>query len=97
MFTVLQLPSNVVILLNRYRGNEFDNRGGVETIILTAIDILKDWAFWSSLESLRELLQPLDEALKMSEAGGSHLGHVWPAIVSLKCSEASGFEIYLIM
>ena len=24
--------------MNRYRGNEFDNRGGVETIILTKVD-----------------------------------------------------------
>src|SRR5579859_2196624 len=27
--------------LNRYRGNEFDNRGGVETIILTAPSTVK--------------------------------------------------------
>jgi len=32
--------------------------------------------FWTELEPLRELLQPIDEALKMSESGKSHLGHV---------------------
>ena len=40
------------------------------------IDILRDKAFWSSFETLRELLQLLDEVLKMSESGNSHLGHV---------------------
>jgi hypothetical protein len=28
------------------------------------------------LESIRELLQPLDEELRKSESGKSHLGHV---------------------
>ena len=35
-----------------------------------------DLAFWPALERLRELLQPLDEAVRMSESDKSHLGHV---------------------
>src|SRR5437762_10144347 len=42
--------------------------------------------FWAELESIRELLQPLDEKLKMSESGKSHLKHVltrWMDIMKL--------------
>src|SRR5579859_657559 len=48
-----------------------------------SIDILRDPLFWHSLKPLRELLLPLDEVLRMSESGSSHLGHVllrWIAI-----------------
>jgi hypothetical protein len=40
------------------------------------IDTIMDWDFWNELELMRELLQPIDERLKMSESGKSHLGHV---------------------
>jgi hAT family C-terminal dimerisation region len=40
------------------------------------MDIIKDRDFWVKLEALRELLQPIDERLRMSKSGKSHLGHV---------------------
>jgi hypothetical protein len=42
-------------------------------------------AFWTSVEMFKELLEPLDEAIRMSESGNSHLGHVlrrWAEIMS---------------
>ena len=44
----------------------------------------EDQTFWSALERLRELLQPLDEAVRMSESEKSHLGTViqrWETIM----------------
>ena len=41
-----------------------------------ALVIIRSSNFWAGLESIRELLQHLDEALRMSESGKSHLGHV---------------------
>ena len=35
-----------------------------------------DKDLWIKLEAMRELLQPIDERLRMSESGKSHLGHV---------------------
>jgi hypothetical protein len=40
------------------------------------MEVIKDRDFWVKLEALRELLQPIDECLRMSESGKSHLGHV---------------------
>src|SRR5271170_7795699 len=42
----------------------------------SVIDIIKRTEFWNGLELMRELLKPIDERLKMSESGKSHLGHV---------------------
>jgi hypothetical protein len=63
--------------LKRY-AHDFGDLPPSKRLKTAVIDILKDRAFWTSLETLRELLQPLDEALKMSESGNSHLGHVLP-------------------
>src|SRR5579859_1447916 len=41
-----------------------------------AIGTIRSTMFWHELELLREVLQPIDECLKMSESGKSHLGHV---------------------
>lgn len=41
-----------------------------------ALDAIIDKDVWVGLEALRELLQPIDERLRMSESGKSHLGHV---------------------
>jgi Protein of unknown function (DUF 659)/hAT family C-terminal dimerisation region len=41
-----------------------------------AIDAITDKEMWVQLEALRELLQPIDECLRMAESGKSHLGHV---------------------
>jgi len=62
----------------KYYAHEYRDLPAKKRLNQTAIDILKDREFWHSLEPLRELLQPLDEKLKMSEAGSSHLGHVLP-------------------
>jgi len=46
--------------------------------------IIKDLDFWRDLDSLRELLAPINEQLKMSESSKGHLGHVlerWKAIL----------------
>src|SRR5579859_3030408 len=42
----------------------------------SALDVIQSREFWAQLESIRELLQPLDEHLKMSESGKSHLAQV---------------------
>lgn len=63
--------------LKRY-AHEYGDLPATKRLKTEVINILKDREFWSSLESLREVLQPLDEALKMSESGNSHLGHVLP-------------------
>src|SRR5438046_1747866 len=41
-----------------------------------ALDAIMDKDLWIKLEAMRELLQPIDERLRMSESGKSHLGHV---------------------
>jgi len=41
-----------------------------------AIGTIRSTMFWHELELLREVLQPIDECLKMSESGKSHLSHV---------------------
>lgn len=41
-----------------------------------AMDAIMDRHLWVRLEALRELLKPIDERLRMSESGKSHLGHV---------------------
>ena len=42
----------------------------------SAIDIIGARDFWMQMESIRELLQPLNEELKKLESSKSHLGHV---------------------
>lgn len=45
---------------------------------------IEDPTFWTGVEQLRELLKPLDEAVKMSESGKSHLGTViqrWETVI----------------
>ena len=42
----------------------------------SAIDIIGARDFWMQMESIHELLQPLNKELKKSESGKSHLGHV---------------------
>jgi len=53
--------------------------------------IIKDADFWRDLDILRELLEPIDEQLKMSESSKGHLGQVlqrWVEILKhLKCKE----------
>jgi hypothetical protein len=47
--------------------------------------LIKSRSFWFRVEGLRELLRPLNVALKMSESHGTHLGHVldrWKNILS---------------
>ena len=45
-------------------------------LAFNAIEYLGSPHFWAELEQLRELLQPLHEALKMSESNKTHLGTV---------------------
>ena len=63
--------------MKRY-AHEYEKLPAKKRIKQEVIDIIKDRdnKFWFALESLRELLQPLDEALRMSEDSNSHLGHV---------------------
>src|SRR5271155_5396656 len=68
--------------LKRY-AHEFGDLPANKRLKQTVIDILRDRGFWLALEPLRELLQPLDEALKMSESGNSHLGHVLPRWITI--------------
>ena len=63
--------------LRRY-AHEFGSLPSTKRIKREVIDIILEDTFWYALESLRELLQPLDEALRMSEDSNSHLGHVLP-------------------
>ena len=42
----------------------------------SAIDIIGARDFWMQMESIHELLQPLNEELKKLESSKSHLGHV---------------------
>ena len=76
-FRLIQSVINSKDALKRY-AHEFGDRPPKKRLNQAAIDILRDPQFWRSLEPLRELLQPLDEALRMSESGSSHLGHVLP-------------------
>src|SRR5579859_7211987 len=61
--------------LKRY-ASDYGDRPAQERIKQSAIDTIRSRDFWVQLESIRELLQPLDEELKKSESGKSHLGHV---------------------
>lgn len=42
----------------------------------SVLDVIGDNGFWVELELMREFLKPINEYLKMSESGKSHLGHV---------------------
>ena len=61
--------------LKRY-ASDYGDLPAKERIKRSAIDAIRSRDFWMQLESIRELLQPLDEELKKSESGKSHLGHV---------------------
>ena len=76
-FRLIQSVLNSKDALKRY-AHEFGDLPARKRLNQASIDILRDPSFWRSLEPLRELLQPLDEALRMSESGNSHLGHVLP-------------------
>ena len=41
-----------------------------------AYDAITDSNFWRDVDLIRELLEPIDEGLKMSESSKTHLGHV---------------------
>ena len=60
----------------------------------SVINIIKSSDFWAELESLRKLSQPLDEGLRISESGKSHLGHVltrWTGFLDHLTAEKVGF------
>ena len=76
-FRLLQSVLNSKDALKRY-AHEFGDLPAKTRLNQASIDTLRDPQFWRSLEPLRELLLPLDEALRMSESGSSHLGHVLP-------------------
>lgn len=61
--------------LKRY-ASDYADLPAKERIKQSAIDVIRSRDFWVQLESIRELLQPLNEELKKSESGKSHLGHV---------------------
>ena len=63
--------------LKRY-AHEFGDLPATKRIKQSALVVIKDKDFWAALELMRELLQPLDEALRMSESTDSNLGHVLP-------------------
>jgi hypothetical protein len=42
-----------------------------------AFEYIFDRDFWRDIDTIRELLQPIDEILRMSESSKSHLGHVF--------------------
>ena len=44
----------------------------------SALEYIRDPMFWVQLDSLHDLLLPIDKALKMSESDKSDLGHVVP-------------------
>src|SRR4030095_3554064 len=66
-------------------------------LITAAIAIIKDADFWRDLDILRELLEPINEKLKMSESSKGHLGHVlqrWIEILRhLKLKETAISEL----
>ena len=55
---------------------EYQSLPESERLKQAALDIIMDKDIWIKLEVLRELLQSIDERLRMSESGKSHLGHV---------------------
>jgi hypothetical protein len=63
----------------------------VKKLSNNALAIIKDVDFWRDLDILHELLEPIDEQLKMSESSKGHLGQVlqrWIEILKhLKCKE----------
>jgi len=61
--------------IKRY-ASEFQSHPASERLKQEALDAIMDREMWSKLEALREVLQPIDERLRMSESGKSHLGHV---------------------
>src|SRR5579859_1654934 len=61
--------------LRRY-ASDYRDLPVTQRVKQSAIDIIRLRDFWMQMESIRELLQPLDEELKKSESGKSHLGHV---------------------
>jgi len=74
-FWLIQSVLNSKDALKRY-AHDFGDLAPKKRVNQASIDILRDPQFWRSLEPLRELLLPLDESLRMSESGSSHLGHV---------------------
>jgi Protein of unknown function (DUF 659)/hAT family C-terminal dimerisation region/BED zinc finger len=61
--------------IKRY-SDEFSTLPVSERIKQPALEAIRSTEFWVKLEVLRELLKPIDECLRMSESGKSHLGHV---------------------
>jgi hAT family C-terminal dimerisation region len=69
--------------IKRY-ADEFGLLPASERIKQPALNAIRNREFWGKLEALRELLKPIDECLRMSESGKSHLGHVlnrWKVIL----------------
>lgn len=61
--------------LKRYEV-EYGHLHASQKVKQSVLDTIISRSFWPALESMRELLQPIDECLKMSESGKSNLGHV---------------------
>ena len=56
---------------------EYRSLPAAERLKQPALDAIMDKELWIKLEAMQELLQPsIDERLRMSESGKSHLGHV---------------------
>lgn len=49
-----------------------------EKLSSEALQYIMDPMFWAQLDELRDLLQPIDKALKMSESDRANLGRVLP-------------------
>ena len=69
----------------------------VKTLGSNVLAIIKDVNFWRDLDILRELLESIDEQLKMSESSKGHLGQVlqrWIEMLKhLKCKEIDISEL----
>src|SRR5579859_2016235 len=84
--------------LKRY-ASDYGDLPESQRIKQSALDVIRSREFWVQLESIRELLQPLDEHLKMSESGKSHLGQVllrWMGILEhLETRRKTDFAVEL--
>ena len=69
-------------------------RAGWKDMSEDVIDNPISLSFWTDIELFKELLEPIDEAIKMSESDKSHLGLVlsqWASIRSHLCRMAITF------
>lgn len=83
--------------LRRY-ALEYDDLPMKQKLKYGAIEFIMSKEFWAELELMRELLKPIDEALKMSESGKAHLGHVlghWTQITKHLMQQQADFPVEL--